>query len=207
VCIALGTADSGVIYFWDHEREAPEGHPPTYQNLHRVAANFTDFLQRLELEAPISHAASGVEHACEEANIDQVRAYLRSGGDANYVDQQGHSLAWTATLHGHLAILQLLHKAGADIRGLVTIAAQHGYARIVEYLLSEGGEIDEILDNRRDTPLMKAATFGQREVVEVLLQHGANVQAKNKFGQTALVRAIWGDHKEVVELLQQAGAQ
>ena len=205
VCISLGTEDRGAVYFWDHEREVPEGQPPIRTNLHRVARSFTDFLQRLAPAIP--NTANVVEQACQEGNIDLVRQYLHAGGEANYSDQDGYSLAQTAAVHGHLAILQLLQETGADIQGLVTIAAQNGYAALLEYLLAQGGEVDERRDNRGDTPLIKATTFGHRAVVEVLLRHGANIRATNKYGQTALAQAVQGNHDEIIGLLQQAGAQ
>jgi len=42
---------------------------------------------------------------------------------------------------------------------------------------------------------------GYKEVVELLLENGADVNAKNKDGMTALMYAAEKGYKEVVELL------
>lgn len=47
--LALSTTgnDVGSVYLWDHEEEAEDGEPPTYDNLYFVAKSFTDFLNCL----------------------------------------------------------------------------------------------------------------------------------------------------------------
>ncbi|KAI7831549.1 hypothetical protein BC939DRAFT_189366 [Gamsiella multidivaricata] len=78
--------------------------------------------------------------------------------------------------------------------------------------------IIEILDNFRDwvdintheedgsTPLIYAACFGQTAVVFMLLDAGAQVDARDKFGWTALVWATNNKHEDIVRLLLDHGA-
>ena len=51
-----------------------------------------------------------------------------------------------------------------------------------------------------------AAKYGRKEVVELLIAKGADVNAKRNNGQTPLHRAAGGGHKEVAELLIAKGA-
>jgi len=53
---------------------------------------------------------------------------------------------------------------------------------------------------------MLAAMHGKQELVELLLAHGAEVNAKNHQGCTALVWAVEYEHSEVVQALLEAGA-
>lgn len=63
-------------------------------------------------------------------------------------------------------------------------------------------------DNRERTPLHDAAGYGNDKVVELLIERGAKVDAKDKRGTTVLYCAASAtkDSKEVVELLLAAGA-
>ena len=57
------------------------------------------------------------------------------------------------------------------------------------------------------TPLMGAANRGQTSVVKILLNAGANVNAKDQlWGATALYDAALNEHPEVIQLLIKAGA-
>ncbi len=64
--------------------------------------------------------------------------------------------------------------------------------------------------NARDdygwTPLMWAAKYGHKEIVELLLNKNVDIDAKDNNGYTALMFATMSGHKDVVELLIEAGA-
>jgi hypothetical protein len=47
IVLSLSEKNLGSIYFWDHNEEAEEDEPPTYDNLYFVAKSFTDFLNCL----------------------------------------------------------------------------------------------------------------------------------------------------------------
>ncbi|OJD15801.1 hypothetical protein AJ78_03981 [Emergomyces pasteurianus Ep9510] len=57
------------------------------------------------------------------------------------------------------------------------------------------------------TPLFWAATRGHRDVVELLLDHGANINSKDRDKLTALHIAVTGEHKDVVSLLLDRSAR
>ncbi|XP_059180071.1 poly [ADP-ribose] polymerase tankyrase-2-like [Centropristis striata] len=59
---------------------------------------------------------------------------------------------------------------------------------------------------RKSTPLHFAAGFGRKDVVEFLLQNGANVHARDDGGLISLHNACSFGHAEVVSLLLQHGA-
>lgn len=55
-------------------------------------------------------------------------------------------------------------------------------------------------------PLCVAADYGQAEIVEYLISHGASVNAKDKYGITPLLSAVFEGHTAVVKLLLAKGA-
>ncbi len=57
------------------------------------------------------------------------------------------------------------------------------------------------------TALIYAVSMGHVEVVQQLLQAGADVNAKEKEGRTALTLAKEKGHKEVIKMLKKAGAK
>ncbi|KAI7765600.1 hypothetical protein LZL87_007351 [Fusarium oxysporum] len=61
-------------------------------------------------------------------------------------------------------------------------------------------------DNYGRTPLFWAATRGHKDIVELLLKHGAPVSSKDRSNMTPLHIAVTGGHKEVVALLLEHSA-
>ncbi|MBI2185955.1 MAG: ankyrin repeat domain-containing protein [Acidobacteria bacterium] len=59
---------------------------------------------------------------------------------------------------------------------------------------------------RADTPLIEAVLEGDRAAVERLIKSGADVNAANEYGATALYAASAGGYLEIVRLLLDAGA-
>jgi nucleoside phosphorylase len=61
-------------------------------------------------------------------------------------------------------------------------------------------------DNYGRTPLFWAATRGHKDIVELLLKHGAPVGSKDRSNMTPLHIAVTGGHKDVVALLLENSA-
>ena len=62
-------------------------------------------------------------------------------------------------------------------------------------------------DEKGKTPLHNATVLGHKEIGELLITKGADVNVKgNRTGSTPLHRAALGDRKEIAELLIAAGA-
>ena len=53
---------------------------------------------------------------------------------------------------------------------------------------------------------MEAASGGYADIVKLLIDHGANVNAKSSAGNTALTYACCGGYEDVVKILLDAGA-
>src|SRR6185437_4305437 len=60
--------------------------------------------------------------------------------------------------------------------------------KIANLLLANGAEL-EARDVEGATPLIRAAEFGNSDVVKVLLDHGADIEARDNNGQTPLIAA------------------
>uniref|UniRef100_UPI001AACA070 ankyrin repeat domain-containing protein n=1 Tax=Facilibium subflavum TaxID=2219058 RepID=UPI001AACA070 len=86
-------------------------------------------------------------------------------------------------------------------------AVGKGNIEEVKYYLSNGGNVNISNKNREDTPLLHVAVFyGHREIVQLLIENGADVDITNSHGTTALHLASKKGNAEIVKLLLEAGA-
>lgn len=76
----------------------------------------------------------------------------------------------------------------------------------VKALLKAAPDLVFSQDWNNDTSLHLAAYFGYRDVAEVLLTHGADVNAINSYGRTPLHRAAFNGHEDIAKLLLVHGA-
>ena len=85
-------------------------------------------------------------------------------------------------------------------------AAKKGNLEAVKKHLADGADVNAKDDKFGTTPLYKAAYYGHKEIVVLLIAAETDVNPKNVLGTTPLhSAAAWG-HKEIAELLIGAGA-
>jgi ankyrin repeat protein len=136
-----------------------------------------------------------------------------------------HEELFKAVENGDIARVKELLKMGSsskDVEGVVKardglgntllhIAAYKGYKEIVATLLDYARSyrliwVNEEEDVFNDTPLHKASISGHADVVELLLKHGAYVNATSSNGSTPLHYAAYNGHANVVKLLLESCA-
>jgi hypothetical protein len=84
-----------------------------------------------------------------------------------------------------------------EYTGFLAYSARHGWVAMTEHYLALGARVDGLglCSEYRQRPLLGACRNGHKEVVEVLLRHGASVC------KPALETAVGNGHFEVVSLL------
>ena len=85
-------------------------------------------------------------------------------------------------------------------------AARDGNIEAVKQHIAAGTDVNAKDDALEWTPLFMAPGKGHKEIAELLLANGAEVNAKGDGGVTPLHIAPLGSHKEVAELLIAKGA-
>lgn len=83
------------------------------------------------------------------------------------------------------------------------ISSGHGSVEQLRSLISRGADVNASMRRAMGSPLIMAAAGGKAENIKLLIEHGAEVDAQDFFGRTALMYAI--QHKECVEALLAAG--
>ena len=103
--------------------------------------------------------------ACSWGRFEIVRLLLDNGAKANGKTDSGETP---------------LHAAANGKYG-----SQEDGVRVAKLLLARGVDAN-IRDNDERTPLHVASGYGKLEIVRLLLDHGANVDAMDAVGQTPL---------------------
>jgi hypothetical protein len=86
-------------------------------------------------------------------------------------------------------------------------AAATGNIEAIKQHVSAGTDLNAKEPNGSSTPLIVAAILGQTEATELLIENGANLNARNNDGITALHAAAFFCHTETVKLLLEKGIE
>jgi ankyrin repeat protein len=114
-----------------------------------------------------------------------------------------------ALLGDEAALTQLLGAApGPDeLAKALAGAAKGGHITLCRRLLAAGAPVNDVIGPHQITPLMYAVSSPSNPTAALLLEHGADVHAKDGNGSTALHMAIRnGASLETIELLLRSGA-
>lgn len=88
----------------------------------------------------------------------------------------------------------------------IHMAALQGDAEAILQHLSAGTDVDMKEASAGSTPLITASLFGKKEVVQILIDAGADASFQNNDGSTALHTAAFFCHPDIVEILLISGA-
>lgn len=97
-----------------------------------------------------------------------------------------------------------LNAQGKDGNAALLIASKQGFTHIVKALLEVNGgrRVNINMKNHRGwTSLMLAADAGNKDIIDLLIQSGAEINTKRSNGATALMDACCHGHVDVVEAL------
>lgn len=111
-----------------------------------------------------------------------------------------------------IAVVTLLLSNGASVNDgssgstPLHLASKHGFAKLVEYLLTQGALVDTRDCRPGMAPLHAASKEGHADIVNMLLSSGAIIDARDENKETALHHACERGHVEVIKILLAHGA-
>jgi ankyrin repeat protein len=169
------------------------------------------FLFFLILLSSTLHAAElpPIHQAASEGNIDRVRELLDSNPTLiESRDEGGRTPLRAAVFCGHTYIVLLLLKRGAKAElPPIHQAVLDGNIERVRELLDGNPTLIESWDEVGRTPLRTAAFCGHTDIVRLLLDRGANIEAATTGGWPPLLTAAQNGHTDTVRLLLYKGAK
>lgn len=187
--------------------------------LRRIAAGRCDAV--FELPADTRHGPATVVEGLSVlgwcayyGDVAALRHLLGRGGDlASLAPDLGLG---AAAFHGHWRLVQFLLESGAEVNyrlpdtgetalhAALTKTDRQRYDRVVRVLLDAGadpnaatvpgiatGAFMRDARTRGETPLHRAAAFGTPDTLRLLLDAGAQVEARDAHGDTPLAWASW----------------
>lgn len=122
--------------------------------------------------------------AARAGDAARIKHLIETGGDPRAVDEAGETALMHAAHHGHVAAVAVLVAVGVDVNA----ASPQGWTALAK--AAYNGETDR----------------GYVEVIEVLAEAGAALDARIFFGITPLMLAAGGGDAAVVEWLINNGA-
>ena len=151
-------------------------------------------------------------HAIQKNRTEFVKLLISYGVNVNCVSNSGATplIIFTTKLDHDIEILNLLIDNGADINALnpeglspLHTAVIEGNMKLTKLLISKGSNIEIKDSTSRSSPLLYACQNGRTELFKMLLENGADVNAKSADGTSAIHFATQSANTEIVDLLLQ----
>jgi ankyrin repeat protein len=150
---------------------------------------------------------------------DAARALIRLGADPNRLEIDRYDIITIAAVANDVPMLKIAIDGGGNPKavtsrydGTALIAAAHlGHAEIVKMLIAAKAPLDHV-NNLKWTALIEAIVLGNggsnhTETLRALVEAGAGVNIPDGSGATPLTLAKSRGYREMVAILENAGAK
>ena len=176
------------------------------------------------LQAIIDHGANvnatdqtnrtALMKACQEKHVDSIHVLLKAGADTNIAHMDG----WTCLMcavdsHCSYEMLQEIIDHGADVnvtnkynRTALMIACERRHEDAIHVLLKAGSDTNIAHTFGRTCLMVAVANNCSDEVLQAIIDHGADVNATNRNNHTALMLACGKRHANAIHVLLNAGS-
>jgi ankyrin repeat protein len=179
----------------------------------QLFTNRVKALLGFDIFAPQEQAWTALILAAEFGQKDIAKVLLDAGANPHVCGMDGGSALMWAAGNGNREIVRMLLKKNARATGqkspsqaAMVEAILRNDVESVKESLAKGADPNAVIFWQR-TPLMISAKLGYAEIARVLLEHGADMNARTKWGErTALLEAADKGRSDVVNLLLDHGA-
>ena len=176
-----------------------------------IRAPVLALLFAFRLFAAETQAAEPLFKAIQQSDAPALKRLLDRGLDANARDAEDTSALMAAALYADASCVKLLLDYGADPNATDKTGATALMWAVpdiakVKLLVTSRADVNASSKNLGRTPLLIAASYPRSvAVLQLLLDHGANIHAKDRRGMHALGRAALSADVDVVRFLVEHG--
>ena len=147
---------------------------------------------------PVAKDFPVIIFAVTSGDGETFKALLAAGADVRNKDQPGHNVLLYYLSGGFSRYFSRTEPKKANLINI--------YEDGLKKLIKAGADVKVVSNDSGQTTLMLAAYNGTAGMVKILLDKGVSVDAKDKYGDTALMKAVSINRVEIVNLLLKSGA-
>ena len=169
--------------------------------------------QRADVNAAQPDGATALAWAAQRDDLESAELLLQAGANVNAANEYGATPLWLACTRANAAMVDKLLQAGANPNvALLTgetplmAAAERGSLDVVKLLLARGANVNAKETRGGQSALMWAVAEKESQVVQALVEQGADVHDRSTGGFTPLLFAAQQGDLDSARILLAAGA-
>ncbi|MBN8723626.1 MAG: ankyrin repeat domain-containing protein [Acidobacteria bacterium] len=190
---------------------------PLFLAVSRGNLDIVEFLLKHNADPNTTLNSTSLTTALKNKRFDIAEMLLKYGADPNLIDPQGMTPLIHESKRGEIENIKFLLQYPVDVnmannRNETALywATVNQNPEIVLSLLAKGAKVDsnnpvtELKNNTNEkTPLMIAASFGNKELMQILLNYGASTSYKTSQGEDvfSIVSNLNEENTELLEIL------
>lgn len=157
------------------------------------------------------YAQAALLNSYLSGNIELTKKIIKEVSNPNIKVNNKLPLVCYCAKRGDYEVVKLLIESGAnpnslDLTGfpLLSILCEAGNLELIKLVIDQGASVNFGIENKQ--PIFVAIKNNCVDVVEYLVEHGANVSARDDRDDTVLMYAVRNDRLSIAEFLVKKGA-